>query len=139
MPSVLLRCPTRRKDVCAMRHQLVQGLLSEQAVAYDDTHHKLRVGLYLVQLSITQYTLVMALVFQRERWILSRGREPLFVDVHRLMQLAQLSRPLYVRQHLFRASERLAHHDIVIGCLSSYGCYAIFPKSELPPANLLME
>ena len=119
-----------------MRYRLVPGLFSEQ-IECDDAHHLLLVGLYQVPFSPTQYALVMTLLHQRERWLLSRQREPLYVNVTRLMQVTCLARPAYIKQHVFRANLRLEGRDIFIGCLQS--CYAILPRSDLPPSSLLNE
>lgn len=115
-----------------MRYRLVPGLLSEQPIEYDDVHHRLMVGLYLVPLSTTQYLLVMALLRQRKRWKESHGQEPLFVSVSHLMRLACVTKQKYIKQHMYRASESLAQHQIVIGCLYGRG-YGIFAASEVPP------
>lgn len=113
-----------------MRLYVIPGLLSEQPIAYDDALHQLLVGLYQVPLTAMQYTLVMALVRQKQRHRASRGQEPLFVSVSELLQLTHLTRPEYVKQHLSRADEQLAPHAIVIGCLYGWG-YGIFAATEV--------
>lgn len=114
-----------------MRIQLVPGLLAAQTIEYDDAHHKLIVGLHLVPLSATQYTLVMALLRQYKRWDEdTSGTIPRMLTVQQLQQIGRLPTPTLVKQHLHRATSRLAAHAWLIVCLHGYG-YAIFPRSEV--------
>jgi hypothetical protein len=50
----------------------------------------------LVPLTATQYTLVVALLRQRQRWLDSQNQEPVLLSVHHLQQLAHLPDPSHL-------------------------------------------
>lgn len=97
------------------------------AFRHDDRHHKLLVNDRLLALSHGEYTLVLALIQQRERY--AKGLTPLCLDLKDLSRILGSS-ALTVQRLLSRANSKLLAQEYEIVCLYAHG-YAIFHCAEL--------